>query len=97
MVTKEKKGFFIKIFIPVIGIALFFLILFCIKEESLFSQKNVSNYSEHAYEGYTLPYDLSRPKQKFKLPHRLDEISGLSYFEQNKLMLLPHGQQCEHC
>ena len=35
---------------------------------------------------YIFPYTLSRPANKFNLPHRLDEISGLSYFTQNRLI-----------
>ena len=88
MIRQKRKGFFLKIFIPVIGIALFFLILFFIKEESLFSQNKGDNYAEQAQEEYTFPYDISNPSQKFKLPHRLDEISGLSYYKQNKLMCI---------
>ncbi|MGA1869916.1 MAG: SdiA-regulated domain-containing protein [bacterium] len=32
-----------------------------------------------------IPYELTHPTDKFKLPNVLDEISGISYLEQNKL------------
>ena len=90
MTKKKKKGVFIKIFISVI-VTVFFLILFFIKKEKSLSRNNDDNFAEQVnsqFEGYTFPYDISRPSQRFKLPHRLDEISGLSYFEQNKLMCI---------
>ncbi|MEW6381136.1 MAG: SdiA-regulated domain-containing protein [bacterium] len=36
-------------------------------------------------EASTFPYDLDNPADKFKLPHVLDEISGISYLPENKL------------
>lgn len=43
------------------------------------------NTDSHSLTGFTLPYDLIRPTCKFKLPHFLDEISGISYLGDNRL------------
>lgn len=32
-----------------------------------------------------LPYDLSQPTEKYKMPHHLEEISGLSYYKGKQL------------
>jgi len=89
--TKEKrKGVFIKIFIPV-TIIIFFLIFFLMHEERTLSQNSGGNFADQAYKhinDYRFPYDISHPSQKFKLPHRLNEVSGLSYFEPNKLLCI---------
>ena len=39
-------------------------------------------------EDFIFPYTLTHPSNKFKLPHRLDEISGLSYFTENRLICI---------
>lgn len=67
-----------------------FLIPF-IRENTSVSQNKDYLTGKQGYNGFDdhiFPYLLTHPSKKFKLPHCLDEISGLSYLEQNKLVCI---------
>ena len=38
------------------------------------------------FENVNLPYDFENPTEKFELPNKLKEISGLSYYKNNQLV-----------
>ncbi|MGA1839057.1 MAG: SdiA-regulated domain-containing protein [bacterium] len=81
----KRKDVFLVIFF--IGLL---LIPFTLKNMSVFQNKDYQT-GERGYKGfdnYIFPYQLSYPSKKLKLPHCLDEISGLSYLEQNKLVCI---------
>lgn len=64
-----------------------FLMTFIVRDKSV-SQNNDYPTGEQYYkrsDDYIFPYTLTHPSRKFKMPHCLDEISGLSYLERNKL------------
>jgi uncharacterized protein YjiK len=59
-----------------------------IREDTGFSQNKDYLTEEQDYkrpDDSIFPYTLTHPSKKFKLPHCLDEISGLSYLEHSKL------------
>ena len=78
----KKRYIFITIFIILIILVPF------IQKRTCLSQKRDSIISENGNKGsdyLVLPYTLGRPLKKYKLPHCLDEISGLSFLSQNML------------
>ena len=80
-----KKGILITIAIS------FLLLIPLIKKGMHLYQYKYSIPGQKVCKGggdFILPYTLTCPANKFKLPHRLDEISGLSYLAQNKLMCI---------
>ena len=40
------------------------------------------------FENVNLPYDFENPTEKFELPNKLKEISGLSYYKNNQLVCM---------
>ncbi|MGA1791850.1 MAG: hypothetical protein ACMUIM_10215 [bacterium] len=81
----KRKGMIITIAISVL------LLIPLIREGMHLSQHKNGIPGEKVYKGtgdFIFPYTLSQPAKKFKLPHRLDEISGLSYFKQNRLICI---------
>lgn len=52
-------------------------------KDYIIGEKSYNRFDDHIF-----PYTLIHPSRKFKLPHYLDEISGLSYLEKNKLVCI---------
>lgn len=56
-------------------------------------QKKKKEQRETAtFENINLPYDFENPTEKFELPDKLKEISGLSYYKNNQLVCVNDEQ-----
>ena len=67
-----------------------FLMSLNLKNMSVFQNKDYQTGERDykKFDNYVFPYQLSYPSKKLKLPRCLDEISGLSCLEQNKLVCI---------
>ena len=45
---------------------------------------------------FTLPYQLNAPAETYKLPKELNEVSGLSYYKDDKLLCVEDEDECAH-
>ncbi len=60
-----------------------FLLLFLLLQ-SVLAQSD-KNYSLFEHEHFVFPYEMNSPDERWKLPSKLIEISGLSYLDQDRL------------
>ncbi|MEW5801383.1 MAG: SdiA-regulated domain-containing protein [bacterium] len=80
----NRNSIILKIFIMTL-----FLLVMVTTSKLVFKYGTIiDNLQSIQIEDINFPYDLHNPSNKFKLPHELDEISGLSYLRQNELVCI---------
>lgn len=70
--------------LSLLALFIIFLFLLFITGQPFSKDKHMDTTWPSYSQNVPLPFDLKRPSDKFKLPHYLDEISGISYIGNNK-------------
>ncbi len=61
----------------------FFVVIFLLSCNP--KKKNQEENQAEIFQNITLPYNFEKPSEKFTMPDKLKEISGLSYYKDNQL------------